>query len=87
MILASGALLSIVVIGALLLGLGAIILGVIMFKRHSKYFQERDKKPDEETIVKEELNRVLEDVTDEETKKAMMDFEKNKTQNEKKDNK
>jgi len=62
---------------------GVIVFGVIMLKRHTKFFKDKEpKKPEEKQIVQEELHRVLEEVDDEETKKAMADFEKNKPQNE-----
>lgn len=65
----------------LLVVFGLIVFGVIMLKRHSKFFKKDDEKPTEKEIVKQELDRVLKEVDDVEVKKAMEDFEKNKTQN------
>lgn len=59
----------------------AIIFIIIMLKRHTNLFH-KDVKPSDEKITKDELNRVLEDVKDEETKKAMEDFDKNHPQDE-----
>ncbi len=62
---------------------GIIIFTIIMLKRHTNLFH-KDEKPSDEKIVKDELNRMLEDVKDEDTKQAMQDFEKNNPQNENK---
>lgn len=61
---------------------GIVIFVIIMLKRHTNLFH-KDEKPSDEKITHDELNRVLEDVKDEETKKAMEDFSKNHPQDEK----
>ncbi len=61
---------------------GIVIFVIIMLKRHTNLFH-KDEKPSDEKITHDELNRVLEDVKDEETKKAMEDFNKNHPQDEK----
>ena len=68
----------------LLVVFGIIIFVIIMLKRHTNLFH-KDEKPSDEKITKDELNRVLEDVKDEDTKKAMEDFDKNHPQDEKHD--
>lgn len=60
---------------------GVVIFVIVMLKRHTNLFH-KDEKPSDEKITKDELNRVLEDVKDEETKKAMEDFDKNRPQDE-----
>ncbi|MCQ2792246.1 MAG: hypothetical protein MJ208_01840 [Bacilli bacterium] len=55
---------------------GVLIFAIIMLKRHTNLFH-KDEKPSDEKIVKDELNRMLEEVKDEDTKKAMEDFSKN----------
>ena len=60
---------------------GVIIFAIIMLKRHTNLFH-KDEKPSDEKITHDELNRVLEDVKDEDTKKAMEDFSKNHPQDE-----
>ncbi len=72
---------GIIALIVLLVVFGIIILTIIMLKRHTNLFH-KDEKPSEDKIRKEELNRVLEDVKDEDTKKAMEDFDKNHPQNE-----
>lgn len=65
---------------------GLLVFLIIMLKRHTKFFKDReDKKPEEKQIVQEELDRVLEEVKEEDTKQAMENFEKNKPQNENKE--
>ncbi len=64
---------------------GVIVFVIIMLRRHTNLFH-KDEKPSDEKIAKDELNRVLEDVKDEDTKKAMEDFDKNHPQDEKPEN-
>ena len=74
-------LMSLWIILGLVAFFGIIVFAVIIFKRHSNLFK-KDEKPSDKEIVKQELDRVLEEVKDEESIKAMEDFEKNKAQNE-----
>lgn len=62
-----------IIIGVVVGFFGLLILGIIFFKR--KVLKNQDKKPEEKEIVQQELNRVLEEVNDEETLKAMKAFE------------
>lgn len=57
---------------------GLIVLGVILVKKYIKPLQIEKPDVDEETAVKEELDRVLVDIDDEEIQKAMdEDMKKN----------
>ena len=76
-ILASTALTIGLVIG-LPLAFGVIVLGIILLKKYCKFFQKDEKKPTEQQVVKEELKRVLEEVTDEETIKQMEQYNEQK---------
>ncbi|MCQ2794114.1 MAG: hypothetical protein MJ207_01945 [Bacilli bacterium] len=69
---------TLIVIFGLLGFFGLIVLAVIMVKRHSKWFKKDDDKPTESQIVKEELDRVLEKVDNEETIKAMAEYDQQK---------
>jgi len=74
--LISTGLTTVLVLFGMLAFFGLIVFGVIMLKRHTKFFKKDDKKPDEQQVVKEELNRVLEEVEDEKTIKAMEEYNK-----------
>lgn len=74
-----------IVVVVLIVAFALIILAIILLKRHTKLFK-KDEKPDDQTITKQELNRVLEDVDDEETKKAMDEYHKTHQVNEEKAN-
>lgn len=63
---------------------GIIILTIIMLKKHTKLFH-KDEKPDDQTITHQELNRMLQDVDDEDTKKAMEQYKNEHPQDEKKE--
>ncbi len=54
-------------------GVAAFIAFFIYRLLHPK-MKKDDDKPEEETMVKEELNRVLEEVEDEETAKAISEY-------------
>lgn len=62
----------------------AIIALLVFFIRKLIFKNTKEDKPDEDTIVKEDLNRYLVDVDDEETKKEFEKFEK-ENENETKD--
>ena len=62
----------------------AIIALLVFFIRKLIFKNKKEDKPDEDTIVKEDLNRYLVDVDDEETKKEFEKFEK-ENENEAKD--
>lgn len=62
----------------------ALIALIVFFIRKLLFKNKKEEKPDEETIVKEDLNRYLVDVDDEQTKKEFEQFEKDK-ENEAKD--
>lgn len=62
----------------------AIIALLVFFIRKLMFKNKKEDKPDEDTIVKEDLNRYLVDVDDEETKKEFEKFEK-ENENETKD--
>lgn len=72
-------LMSLIIIVSLVAFFGLIVLAVILVKRKTNWFK-KDEKPSESKIVKDELNRVLQDVDDEETIKAMKEYEQNKPQ-------
>lgn len=83
----SGGIISLIVIFGLLGFFGLIVFAVIMLKRHSRWFKKDDEKPSESQIVKEELNRVLEDVEDESTIKAMAEYDQQHLTQQSKDEK
>lgn len=57
-----------------LLIFGVIVAGVIIFKKY--VLNKHEKKPDDKEVVQQELNRMLEEVKDEDTKAAMANFDK-----------
>lgn len=61
-----------------LLAFFGIICVVVLILRKQFKIGKNDKKPDDKKIAEENLNRLLEDVNDEETKKQFEEFEKNK---------
>lgn len=68
----------------LIIAVFAIIALLVFFIRKLIFKNKKEDKPDEDTIVKEDLNRYLVDVDDEETKKEFEKFEK-ENENETKD--
>lgn len=54
---------------------GAIVLAVIMVKRHTNLFKDNEKPKSEAEVAEEELNRVLQPVEDEQVAESMKQFD------------
>ncbi len=59
----------------LLIFFGLIVFAVIMIKRHSSLFKSEEAPKSEEEVVKEELDRVLENVEDKAAAEQMANFD------------
>lgn len=75
---------SIFIIIALLLFFGAIVLGIVFFKRYqSKKNHEEKPKIDEKQAAKEELDRILEPINDQELEDQVANYGKDKEEKKK----
>ncbi len=64
------------ILGGVILFFGIIILVIILVKRHVPMFQTKKDEIDEEQALKEEMNRVLVPIDDEETIEEIEKIEK-----------
>lgn len=64
------------IIIALVLIFGVIVIAVILVRKYSKHFKSDEKPKSDREIAEEEVNRILVDVEDEETKKEMEEASK-----------
>lgn len=71
-----GGYLPLVIIGGLLLFFGLIVLIIILVKKHVGALQIKKDDIDEETAVRQELDRLLVPIEDEEIQKEMEDIAK-----------
>ncbi len=68
----------IVIIVGLVLLFGLVAAGVFLFRKYSHFFTHDDEGPKSDAeIAEEELNRILVDVEDEETKRQMEEYVRN----------
>lgn len=59
-------------------GVGLIALLVFLFKKFAKPFHEEKPHINQEEVAKEELDRLLVPIEDDETKKEMQEYDENK---------
>ena len=81
-ILDVGQFLPLIVIGGLLGFFGLLVLVIILVKRHFKPLQIEKDDLTEEEAIKEELDRILVPIDDEEVQKQMMEQESSSSKDE-----
>ena len=80
-ILAANDFLPLIIVAAVLAFFGAMILIIILVKRHFTSLQIKKDDLTEEEVIQQELDRILVPIEDEDIKKQMVDKEKEKKEN------